>query len=216
MENGGEVARAGWSTGELWFARLGSLRAKVLDSLGKPVTAAVVRLDGTDYVAQPDSTGVATFDALLPGPYYITVVDSAVAAMGMAIRSSASLVAARDSMLSASIVIPKPEQYTRLGCAANKYTDEPTPWLIIHVVHPNSRPARNAHWQLSRDIRGGTQVVERGVADADGVVHYCTMMSRDDIIGISAWSDRESMNSSLERELSRPGTIVTVQLPPPS
>ena len=59
-ETGGEVGRAGWSTGELWFARLGSLRAKVLDSLGKPVTAAVVRLDGTDYVAKPDSTGAPT------------------------------------------------------------------------------------------------------------------------------------------------------------
>jgi hypothetical protein len=215
-ETGGEVARASWSTGELWFARLGSLRAKVLDSLGKPVTAAVVRLEGTGYVARPDSTGVATFDALLPGPYYITVVDSAVAAMGMAIRSSASLIAARDSTLEASIVIPRPDQYARIGCAANKYTDELTPWLVIHIVYPNDRPARNAHWQLSRDIRGGTQVVERGVADTDGIVHYCARMVRDDIVDISAWRDRETMNSSLEREISKPGTIVTIQLPPPS
>jgi len=158
---------------------------------------------------------VAMFDALLPGPYFMTVVDTAVAAMGMSIRSSASLVAARDSTLNASMVIPRAEQYARMGCAATKYTDEPTPWFVIHVVNPNDRPARNAHWQLSRELRGGNQVVERGQADTDGIVHYCMQMTRDDIVLINAWRDREASGSSLEREVSRPGTIVTIQLSPP-
>ena len=109
----------------------------------------------------------------------MTVIDPAVAVMGMAIRSSASLVAARDSTLNASIVIPRPEQYARIGCAANKYTDEPAPWLVIHLVYPNGdRPARNAHWLLSRDIRGGTQVIERGCRHGRYRPLLCTSRAR--------------------------------------
>ncbi|MEO9034949.1 MAG: carboxypeptidase-like regulatory domain-containing protein [Gemmatimonadaceae bacterium] len=215
-ETGGEVARASWPTGELWFAKLGALQAKVVDSAGAPVTNAVVQLDGTNYSARPDSAGVATFDALLPGPYFVMVVDSAVASVGMSIRSSAPLVAARDSTVHASIVIPKAGQYAGAGCVANALTDEAAPWLLIRVNNPNDRPARNAHWRLSRSLRGGSEAVEQGRADADGVVHYCMKMARDDIVLITAWRDRQSVNSSLEREISRRGTIVTLVLPPPN
>ena len=94
-EVGGEVARAIWSDGRAWKARLGTLQLHVLTPQGTPATSVIVRLDETDYLASPDAKGDLEIPDLLPGPYGVVVMDTALAPAGIALGTSLKLYSQR-------------------------------------------------------------------------------------------------------------------------
>ncbi len=73
---GGEITQVERGRSVIYRARGSSLAVRLLPQGGEsPATAAgiVVRLDGTDYQATADSTGLALFPLVLPGRYRVAV-----------------------------------------------------------------------------------------------------------------------------------------------
>jgi hypothetical protein len=98
-EAGGMIARAEWPDGTAWVAGLGTLEVTAVDSAGRRLPRATVRLRGTDYVAVADDSGVARFTSVFPGRYFAEVVNPELDAFGFAGSARSSNVGSLDSAL---------------------------------------------------------------------------------------------------------------------
>src|SRR6185503_7678137 len=96
-EAGGEVAAATWPDSSFYQGPLGVLNSRVLTPLGKPLTGVTIRLNGTDYVASPDSAGFLEMPNLLPGPYTAIAIHPDLIELGITLPTSLVFTAARDS-----------------------------------------------------------------------------------------------------------------------
>jgi hypothetical protein len=207
-EIGGEIARATWPDGSSWRATLGAARLHVVDSQGRPATAASVELEGTDYAPKIDSSGILQLNDLLPGPYTATVRDPRLIALGIPARAATlHFVAARDSTKEALLEVETADDVVRRRCGAEVPTGNRA-WLLGRVVTADGQPVRDARWSIRDEF--GTAVVEDGKVDADGLFQWCRlpMNSR---VNIDVW--RESRRASASRIVMEPLTTLHFVLP---
>ena len=198
-EPGGEVAEATWPDGLSYEGRLGTLNARVVDSLGMPLTRLAIRLAGTDYLASPDSLGLLEMKYLLPGPYIAVALHPELAANSIQLPTSLRFVAQRDSVMQARIVVPDPLGHVRKPCShsASAHIADPLgpregASMRIHVQTPDKQPVAGAWWTVSKTVGEPWQkIVETGRTDTDGVIRYCLRLPAKALIELSAWRDGE-------------------------
>ena len=202
-EIGGEIARASWPDGSTWRASLGAARLHVVDSQGRPATAATVELEGTDYQPKIDSSGSLQLNDLLPGPYTATVHDPRLVALGVPARpATLRFVAARDSVKESLLEVETADDVVRRRCGADVPSGNRA-WLLGRVVTADGQPVRDARWSIRDEF--GTAVVEDGKVDPDGLFQWCKlpMNSR---VNIDVW--RESKRASASRIVMEPLTTL--------
>jgi hypothetical protein len=207
-EIGGEIARASWPDGSSWHATLGAARLHVVDSQGRPATAAAVELADTDYQPKIDSSGILELNDLLPGPYTANVRDPRLVALGIPARTATlRFVAARDSTKEALLEVETADDVVRRRCGA-EVPSGPRGWLLGRVVTADGQPVRDARWSIRDEF--GTAVVEDGKVDADGLFQWCKlpMNSR---VNIDVW--REARRASTSRIIMEPLTTLHFVLP---
>lgn len=207
-EIGGEIARASWPDGSNWHATLGAARLHVVDSQGRPATAASVELVDTDYQPKIDSSGILQLNDLLPGPYTATVRDPRLVALGVPARTATlHFVAARDSTKEALLEVETADDVVRRRCGADVPAG-PRGWLLGRVVTADGQPVRDARWSIRDEF--GTALVEDGKVDADGLFQWCKlpMNSR---VNIDVW--REARRTSASRIIMEPLTTLHFVLP---
>ncbi len=161
-ETGGELAHARWEDGTTWQAPLGALRLTGRTANGIPPTGTALRLENTDYRGVLDSTGHWRVDEVLPGPYRVLVLDTALARIDVAFDAHVEFVAARDSVHEAEFVVPTPLDYARSLCRGEAPSDpisrydperdqlEQVPRLrdrgvafFVYVTTPDGQPAKS-------------------------------------------------------------------------
>lgn len=107
QESGGRVVSAKWPD-YTWSAPMGALEATLRDSSGAVLAGAFARLDDTDYGGRADSTGTLRISGLLPGPYSLSVMDSAYADFHVQVGPSARFVAAADTVTHLPVIVAAP------------------------------------------------------------------------------------------------------------
>jgi hypothetical protein len=207
-EIGGEIARAAWPDGSGWRASLGSARLHVVDSQGKPATAAAVQLLDTDYQVTIDATGIAQLNDLLPGPYTATVRDPRLVALGLPARTATlRFVAARDSTKEALLEVETADDVVRRRCGA----DVPTAnrgSVLGRVVTAAGEPVKDARWTIRDDF--GATLVEDGKVDAEGLFQWCRL-PMNARVNVDVW--RDARRASASRIVMEPLTTFHFVLP---
>jgi hypothetical protein len=169
-EAGGELAHATWPDGKEWEARLGIVHVRVLDEDGRPAAGSTLLLKETDYTAHVDTSGWAEFIHVLPGPYTIEIVDSALAAKGVVIGTNTRFTAERGRVTMAKVVAPPRDEFLKRACVTNRNDF----WITVQVVRKNGKAVGNAAWTLGEDLGTATEhLVARGTTRRDGRLGFC-------------------------------------------
>jgi len=207
-EIGGEIARASWPDGSGWRASLGSARLHVVDSQGRPASAAAVQLVDTDYQIRIDTTGIAQLNDLLPGPYTATVRDPRLVALGLPARTATlRFVAARDSTKEALLEVETADDVVRRRCGADVPTANRA-WVLGRVVTADGQPVKDARWTIRDDF--GSTLVEDGKVDADGLFQWCRL-PMNARVNVDVW--RDARRTSTSRIVMEPLTTLHFVLP---
>jgi hypothetical protein len=191
-EIGGEIAHASWPDGSTWNAPLGTLRLHAVDRQGRPASSTAVRLVGTDYAADIDSSATVVLEDLLPGPYTASVFDARLAVLGLQSASTFRFTAERDSTKEALLQVETADEIARRRCGQ----DLPAPgkaWLLGRVVTADGRPVREARWSI-RDQSGAT-LVDDGRVDEEGWFQWCQLPANTRV-AIDVWRDDRRVNES--------------------
>jgi hypothetical protein len=168
-EAGGELAHATWPNGQEWEAWLGIVHVHVLHEDGESAAGATLLLKDTDYSAQIDSTGWAEFIHVLPGPYTIEIVDSALASRGLVMGTTTRFTAKRGEVTMAKVLAPPRHEFLRRVCL----DDRTNYWVTMHITR-GGKPVDNAKWELGDDLGTPTeQLLARGTTRADGRLGFC-------------------------------------------
>ena len=166
-ENGGELARADWPDGQSWRASLGSIEVHALSSEGKPVTGARLALAGTTYRAATDSAGNAGVRELVPGPYALEFIDPRLARLGLSIPTSLKFVAARDSVIRATVQILNAVELVFEKCfkKGGFYFAVFCVLFLGRVLTSDDKPINDA--RMSFNLQGAFKT------SSDGVFEFC-------------------------------------------
>jgi hypothetical protein len=119
METGAELAAIRWSDGQEWRGHFGTLRVFARDG-DDPAIGVAFALDNTDYRGVTDPLGRLEITELLPGPYTLTATNAALADVGVSFSSSHRFVAARDSVVTATIEAPTLAAYAIKVCLTDR------------------------------------------------------------------------------------------------
>ncbi len=214
-ETGGEVASAVWPGGHNYHAPLGTLQVRVVDLQGNPVTAGIIRLVDTDYLASPDERGFAEIRDLLPGPYAAAMMEPSLMPLGIMLPTNFRFAAQRDSVVQGRIAVPDRDLYVRRPCGGTAHGAEDDPWLIARVTTRSGAPVAGAHWELQKETGvDWRRVVETRVTGNDGRVHQCMKLARGDHIALRVWRRGELPTVRL-LEIRRRPTVISVDLSNP-
>jgi hypothetical protein len=172
QESGGEIARAAWTDGRVWDATLGSARIRLVDKQGRPVTRAILRLADTDYLASPDSFGIVRFVDLLPGPYTIAMIDSALVSKNIVLGSTTKFTARRGTLAVLTMVTPSVDAFLKHACNG----DVNNRWIEARAIDARKKPVA-VQWTLG-ELLGttGERVIASGLTERDGVFGFCKDM----------------------------------------
>jgi hypothetical protein len=191
-EIGGEIARASWPDGSSWSAPLGTLRLHAVDRQGRPASESAVRLVGTDYAADIDSSATVVLSDLLPGPYTASVYDARLAVLGLQAATTFRFTAERDSTKDALLQVETADEIARRRCGQ----EQPAPgkgWLLGRVVTADGTPVREARWSI-RD-QAGVTLVDDGRVDDAGWFQWC-QLPLNTRVAIDVWRDERRVNES--------------------
>ena len=204
-ESGGELARASWSDGIAWRAPLGKLRLHATTVNGALAKGFGLSLDDTDYRASADSAGLLEISDLLPGPYRVSVLDPALAAIDLSIPTTLSFVAARDSVIETNAVFPTAVELIEKACKKDGLWTPNSYLLIVRVVTPEGRPVEGARWSLSVGRSHGT-------TGSNGVFQYCFGLDVGKVVEINVSRNGE-LPTTVTRTLAERVTAVRLELP---
>jgi hypothetical protein len=220
---GGELASARWPGGQQWVASLGSAELRLVDRRGAPLANARAQLDSTDYGGVTDPNGRLALSELLPGPYSVSVFDSTLAVIGLALPGDTTFQAARDSTSRVTVSVPSAIEFAGRGraCRAQGVDDTTTYVFIGRIVGPDGKPVPRASWSLeppANESGGGSTYYGKGMTGSDGVVYVCRGPARNAPLLFRAWPPGASTEQqpAAERYLLVAGKVTTVklQLPP--
>ena len=162
QEAGGEVARAEWPGQPVWNASLGTLRLSARAHAGKPATGVRIRLDDTDYRGRSDANGEITIRNLLPGPYTLVVLDSALETIGLTLTTPVKFIAARDSVHHVSLDVPTADDLVYERCRADRAWKNPIRsapgivWVFGRAVDASGKPVEGIRVGMSHKTGADT------------------------------------------------------------
>jgi hypothetical protein len=208
-ESGGEVARARWPDGTVWHSSLGTLRGLAMDHAGSPVAGAILRLADTDDEVTTDARGAFEISDLLPGPYTGTIIDAALAPLGIAVAVPVAFTAQRDSVHGVTFRVPTAIEYARQACetvlgAAGKPVDELSAWIIGRVVDDKGAPIKGARVMIDDGVKTGS----------NGLFYFCKDLTLGMTVRIVTSRGDEPEHGTLV-EIKQPLTVLTIKIPPP-
>jgi hypothetical protein len=104
---------------------------------------------------------------LVPGPYALEFIDPRLARLGLAIPTSLQFVAARDSMIRATVTIPSAEEFVFKKCFTKGHYSVGVNWVLVagRVVASDDKPIDNA--RMSFNLAGSFK------SDSAGVFQFC-------------------------------------------
>lgn len=213
-EIGGHLAAVTWPDGRSWRARLASARITAVSAAGTPAPpGTVLGLANTDYRAETDSAGIATFRDLLPGPYSVMIVDPQLADLGLTIPTGLTFVAADGPAIAASVPAPSASEYVASLCGARNEPARESAWLVGRVGTTDGHPGAAARWRLSRSVEGRWKEVAAGnTTAATGLFVHCRNLAVGETIRVEAWRRGETPTAVIGR-LSGNVTALRVLLP---
>ncbi|HWJ16316.1 MAG TPA: carboxypeptidase-like regulatory domain-containing protein, partial [Gemmatimonadaceae bacterium] len=190
QESGGEVAQAQWPASPAWHGSLGTLKLQAFNAAKRPAVGAHVRLDSTSYESRVDSSGQVTITRLLPGPYRLVVVDSALEPLAISLTTSIAFTAARDSVHRAQLVVQTANEYVMERCIhdakwyrAMPRRDRGVVWMIGRIVGADNVPISGASVEAYRGDRLAIataglnpQGVSSTATGTDGIFQLCSGM----------------------------------------
>jgi Carboxypeptidase regulatory-like domain len=179
-EEGGELARARWPNGLEWTAALGTLRLRAVTADGRPATGSVIALVASQYFAVVDSTGVATIDELIPGPYAVRIVDPRIAELGIGLPTPLKFEAFRDSTVRATLTVPTTESFIADRClAAHRWSVGDSVFILGRVTTPAGKPVAGVlvtvepKVVVSQPLLHAQNPVQNFVTGPDGLFQSC-------------------------------------------
>ncbi|MDB4914917.1 MAG: hypothetical protein JWM95_2561 [Gemmatimonadetes bacterium] len=194
---GGEVARAVWSDGKHWEGSLGTLRLHLVDTAGKAAARAIVHLDSTEYIGVSDSSGTVMIPDLIPGPYTVVFVDTALAHAPIRIPSTFHFEAHRGRVDEMVLHVPTDNAFLKTACRASKAV---TRWLRIDIVNDfDGSPVAGARWDIGPEL--GTpneRVMGAGLVHDDGSRELCLRPPEHTALRIRATSPGDSTRVAIE------------------
>lgn len=217
-EVGGEIGRADWPGGTTWVGSLGALRLHVVDRKGHPVRHAGVRLNDTDYRGVTDSLGDVEIRHVVPGPYWVVVIDSSLANLDVVFGAPTRLVARRDSVIHATVVAPRVEEFTGDRCggsgleAATARAGDRA-WLLAVVVGDDGKPVTDANWELRRRSSGSWTLLAsgRGTGGKEGE-QYCWAATVGDALQVRVWRDGQTP-ATVRYDITKRSALLRLELP---
>jgi len=208
QEIGGEVARVSWPDGTHWSAPLGAIRLRAEDGRGRPATTVAMQIAGTNYEMASEGEGTFSANALLPGPYSVSIRDSRLTELGIPLRSSFRFTALRDSTIDTRVRVETADDYAARRCGADA-SGSGKAALLGKVVAADGRPVPDARWTVRDEF--GTAIVEGGRVDGNGLFIWCQApMNKRLTIDVA----REDRRTSASRLVSEPLTTMRFVLPP--
>ena len=207
QEIGGEVGRVSWPDGYSWSAPLGSLRLRAVDAQGRPASASIVQVVGTNYEAQRDGDGSFVVTDLLPGPYSVTIRDPRLAELDIPLTSSFRFTALRDSTTDVRVQVESADDFAAKRCGADGRGSGKAS-ILGRVVSADGRAVGDARWSVRDEF--GSPLVEGGRVDADGLFQWCQAPVNKRIT-IEVW--REDRRTSASRLVSDALTTMRFELP---
>ena len=186
QESGGEVARFEWPTGLAWDAPLGTLRLAAANHDRTPAAGTRVWLEHTDYTGRVNANGEVTIDRLLPGPYKLVVIDSALELLGITLQTPVQFQAWRDSTVRATLDVPTANDYVADRCRHDRIWIVPrrvrsAVWIIGRVIGPDSKPVSDvwgvvdaASARAEKEPHAGVQPLLASTrTGTDGIFELC-------------------------------------------
>jgi hypothetical protein len=199
VEEGGSVTVDGIHT----FVRPASVSGVVLDSAGKPLADAMVRLAGTPFLATVDNTGRFRFDSVPPGNYSIAAEHEGYAVLGMlaahnyvslteGVSTHTSLRAIRGRQVVSRLCggeLPVPRRATLRVILVDSATSRPFPDITFRVswVEP-SGAGRGLIWKEQRQSK---------TTDFTGAANFCKLPAKVPIELSIERPDREPLRVSV-------------------
>lgn len=177
MEFGGELARATWPHGLTWHASLASVRIHAATSAGQAAAGTVIALRETHYRGTADANGDALIDDLLPGPYWLQIADPRLAELGIAMPTTTTFVAVRDSTFRTTVRVPTAEEYVTGRCVdAHQWTPGVSMLILGRVVTPGGAPVNNARvsYSIKQDLADWSAISEYYTTGSDGTFQECS------------------------------------------
>ncbi|MDB4891700.1 MAG: hypothetical protein JWL61_3555 [Gemmatimonadetes bacterium] len=179
---GGELARAIWPDGLAWKGSQGTVQIHVVDEKGRPATGLVVRLRDSDYTASPDAHGDLEIPDVLPGPYPVVVIDSALASEGVTLGTPLIVFGMRDSVVKATLVAPPPVAFQRKACSMI----DSRRWVTVYVVRGKT-PVADARWDLGQSLGTPAEfIAASGITGADGMFGFCDKQTAGRVFDVRA------------------------------
>ncbi|HVZ49492.1 MAG TPA: carboxypeptidase-like regulatory domain-containing protein [Gemmatimonadaceae bacterium] len=181
--SGGEVAHAAWEDGTRFDAHLGALAAGVRALDGAPAVGRLLYLAGTSYGALVDSAGTFAVRDLLPGPYLVVAREKRLERLHMdSIPTTLAFIAARDSVVHATLVAPSLEEWVGLRCRGGRRPAGGRPatdqtMVLARVLDARRQPVADVEYVVeiaSPASRTGWAQVARGRTHEDGLLQVCT------------------------------------------
>jgi hypothetical protein len=221
VEVSGELARATWPDGTQWLSPLGALHLRVVDGDGVPLPGTVVRLTDTDYQATADSAGNLELSDLMPGPYAVSIVDPALAELGIAVPTPLEFNAARRWAIRTRLPVIGIENYVADRCrnggadGAGQRSEavQGSAWLVGRVVTEDGRPVPGAKWTLRlNNFLGEQRVVKDAEVGSDGIFQYCRLKRGETVVLSVRAKDMAETSTSVA--MSKQPTVVTVVMRP--
>lgn len=189
-EVGGEVARAHWPDGFDWHTPLGTLQLRV-QSTRAAVDRIRLRLRETNYEAVTDASGVAKIADLLPGPYEVDVLDSALARIDLTIPTSLKVEAFPDSVAVATLDLPTRADFVAGECRRDRQRVEGSPdsaaWLVVRVVASDGRSVDGVRASLARSVDREFQETAKGGTGPNGLFYRCAGLERGEPTELRVW-----------------------------
>ncbi|MEP7002098.1 MAG: hypothetical protein ABI969_16535, partial [bacterium] len=168
---GGEVARAVWPDGSAWKASLGTVQLHVVTQHGEPARTAIIRLDDTDYLGSPNAKGDLEITDVLPGPYNVVIIDTALAPMGISLGTGLKLYAQRDSTIRAPLIEPPADAFLKKHCAPSTERH----WVIARVNRTDGASVVDGTWELGEDFGTSLEYMyAKGRTGLDGEFGFCS------------------------------------------
>jgi len=175
----------------------------------------VVRLADTDYQATADSAGHLELSELMPGPYAVSIVDPALAELGITVPTPLEFTAARRWAILTRLPVIDIENYVADRCRSGGVggqRSEPVPgsaWLVGRVVTEEGRPVPGAKWTLCvNNFLGEQRVVKDAEVGSDGIFQYCRLKRGDTVVLTVRAKDMAESSTSVA--LTKQPTVVTV------
>jgi hypothetical protein len=226
VDEGGVVNVVATTAGEPveWETGLGRVAGVVSDSVGRPTSKAVVRIEGTDFLAETDRNGRFTFEDVGVGVWTVTASSDALGRFGLP-GISQDVEVARDATGNVTLALPSVRSAALEQCEPSDTPPNELTILVGRVVDSDGRPVPRASLRASWRYRPPaenpnaeqvlTQVMGASMeADQNGRFTLCGFPLRQEVRIIAVSGDRSS--DPVDAAVQRPSEIASVEVKLPA